>query len=155
MATAKKAVPEGYHTITPMLTFDEARKALDWYKKAFGAQELGVALGPDGKVMHGEMQIGDSRIMVHDVHEGMGKSPSGYGGSPASLWIYVDDCDALFTKAVAAGGNAMVPLADRFWGDRWGVIADPFGYAWSVASRKEDLTNEEIRQRMPAPAGKA
>jgi len=104
MAKAKKAVPEGYHTVTPSLTLDNAVQAIDWYKKALGAQELSRAAGPDGKIMHAEILIGDSRIMVNDPMMGT-KGPKGLGGSPASLWIYVDDCDALFNRATSAGGK--------------------------------------------------
>src|SRR5436190_22634150 len=100
MAKAKSAVPESYHTVTPQLTLDNAAQTIEWYKKALGAEELGRHVGPDGKVAHAELRVGDSRIMVNDVM--MGKGPKGYGGSPATMWIYVEDCDALFNRAVAA-----------------------------------------------------
>src|SRR3982074_1125116 len=102
MAKAKKAVPEGHHTVTPQLTLDNAAQAIDWYKKALGAEEVSRAVGPDGKIMHAEIRIGDSLIMLNDTMGG-GKGPKAIGGSPASLWIYVEDCDALFSRAVAAG----------------------------------------------------
>src|SRR5256885_17237899 len=108
MAKAKRAVPEGYHTVTPALILDDAAAAVDWYKKALGAEELARALGPDGKIMHGEIRLGDSRVMVNDAMMGM-KGPQGHGGSPASLWVYVDDCDALFNRAVAAGAKVLMP----------------------------------------------
>jgi PhnB protein len=153
MAKAKKAVPEGYHTVTPQLTLDNAAKALEWYKKALGAEEVTRALGPDGKVMHAEIRIGDSRIMVNDAMGG-GKGPRATGGSPASLWLYVEDCDALFNRAVAAGAHVdpgpMGQLMDQFWGDRSGTFTDPEGYRWTIASHKEDLTPQEIGQRMEA-----
>jgi PhnB protein len=153
MAKAKKAVPDGFHTVTPQLTLDDAAKAIDWYKKALGAEEKARALGPDGKVMHAEIKIGDSLIMVNDVMGG-GKGPKTMGGSPASLWVYVEDCDALFNRAVAAGANVapgpMGQLADQFWGDRSGTFTDPHGYQWTIATHKEDLTPEEIDQRMNA-----
>src|SRR2546422_7122029 len=104
MAKAKKAVPEGYHTVTPQLTLDNAAQAIDWYKKALGAEEVARATGPDGKIMHAEVRIGDSRIMLNDVVMGS-QGPKAIGGSPASLWVYVEDCDALFNRAVAAGGG--------------------------------------------------
>jgi PhnB protein len=150
MATkATKAVPEGYHTVTPSLTLDNAAAAIEWYKKALGATERARALGPDGKIMHAEIQIGDSRIMVNDPVMDM-KGPNGFGGSPASLWLYVNDCDALFNRAVAAGARVlpgMGELKDQFWGDRSGSFADPYGYQWTVATHKEDVTPEEMQER--------
>ena len=104
MAKATRAVPEGHHTVTPHLVLDNAVEAIEWYKKALGAEEMGRAMGPDGKVMHAELRIGDSRIMLNDAMMG-GKGPKALGGSPASLWLYVDDCDALFKRAVAAGAS--------------------------------------------------
>ena len=153
MAKAKKAVPEGHHTVTPHLIMDNAAKALDWYKKALGAQEVARAAGPDGKIMHAEIRIGDSLIMLNDEMGGA-KSAKAFGGSPASLWVYVDDCDALFNRAVAAGAKVppgpMGAMADQFWGDRAGTLTDPHGYTWTIATRKEDLTTEEINTRMDA-----
>jgi PhnB protein len=146
MAKAAKPVPEGYHTITPSLTLDNAATTIDWYKKAFGAVEVGRHLGPDGRVVHAEITIGKSRIMMNDVMMG-GKGPKAYGGSPASLWIYTEDCDALFNRAVSAGAKVQMPLADQFWGDRGGCVADPEGYSWWIATRKEDLTDAELQQR--------
>src|SRR5438874_11559051 len=152
MAKAKSAVPEGFHTVTPQLTLDNASQAIDWYKKALGAEEMGRAVGPDGKILHAEVKIGDSRIMLNDP---MGnKGPKAFGGSPASLWVYVEDCDALFNRAVAAGGNVqagpMGQMTDQFWGDRSGTFTDPHGYRWTIATRKEDLTHQEMEQRQAA-----
>jgi PhnB protein len=150
MAKAKSAVPAGLHTITPQLTLDNAVEAIEWYKKALGAEETSRAAGPDGKILHAELRIGDSRIMVNDAMMG-GKGPRALGGSPASLWIYVEDCDALFNRAIAAGGQiahgAMGQMQDQFWGDRSGSLIDPSGYTWTIATRKEDLTPEEMHQR--------
>jgi uncharacterized glyoxalase superfamily protein PhnB len=146
MAKAAKAVPDGYHTITPQLALDNAAQTIDWYKKALGAEEMGRSVGPDGKIMHAELRIGNSRIMVNDVMQG-GKGPQALGGSPASLWLYVDDSDALFNRAVGAGANVQMPMADQFWGDRAGAVADPAGYTWWIATRKEDLPPAEIHQR--------
>jgi PhnB protein len=146
MAPAKKAVPEGYRTVTPQLTLGDAPKAIDWYKKALGAEELSRSTGPDGKVMHAELKIGDSRIMVNDEIMG-GKGPKAYGGSPASLWLYVEDCDALYNRAVAAGAKVGMAPSDQFWGDRWASISDPEGYTWSIATRTEDLTPDEVQRR--------
>ena len=104
MAKAKSALPEGFHTVTPQLTLDNAAQAIDWYKKALGASEVSRAVGPDGKIMHAELQIGNSKIMVNDAMMG-GKGPRALGGSPMSLWLYVDDCDALFNRAITAGAK--------------------------------------------------
>jgi uncharacterized glyoxalase superfamily protein PhnB len=146
MAKAARSVPEGYHTITPQLTLDNAARAIDWYKKALGAEDVSRSQGPDGKIMHAELKIGNSRIMVNDVI-GDSKGPKAFGGSPASLWLYVEDADKLFNRAVSAGAKVQVPLADQFWGDRGGAIADPEGYTWWIATRKEDLTTAEMHQR--------
>ena len=149
MAKAKSPIPEGFHTVTPHLTFDEGAQAIDWYKQALGAEEKSRALGPDGRVIHAELQIGSSRIMLNDGMGG-GKSPERLG-SPISLWIYVEDCDAFFSRAVAAGAKVppgpMSQLADQFWGDRSGTFTDPYGYQWTVATRKEDLSREELDRR--------
>ena len=149
MAKAKSPVPPGYHTVTPQLTLDNAAEAIEWYKRALGAQEFGRAIGPDGKIMHSELRIGDSRIMVNDAMMGF-KGPLAMGGSPAALWIYVEDCDTLFNRAVSAGAKVlpgMGALADQFWGDRSGTFTDPHGYKWTIATHKEDLTPEEMQQR--------
>ena len=150
MAKAKSAIPEGLHTITPQLTLDEAAPAIEWYKRALGAEETSRAVGPDGKILHAELRIGNSRIMVNDAMMGA-KGPKALGGSPASLWVYVEDCDALFKRAVGAGaqpaGGPMGQMQDQFWGDRCGALVDPEGYTWTIATRKEDLTREELQQR--------
>lgn len=146
MAKAKRPVPEGYHTVTPALVLDNAAQAIEWYKKALGAEELSRSLGPDGKIMHAEIRIGDSRIMLNDPVMGS-KGPKAIGGSPASLWLFVEDCDALFNRAVGAGAQVKMPLDNQFWGDRCGTVADPHGFSWSIATRKEDLTRQEMDQR--------
>ena len=146
MAKAAKPVPHGFHTVTAHLVLDNAAQAIEWYKTAFGAEEIGRHLGPDGKIMHAELEIGDSRIIMNDVMHGM-KGPKGYGGSPASRWLYVDNSDEVFNRAVGAGGKVQVPLGDQFWGDRGGAVTDPAGYTWWIATRKEDLTPAELEQR--------
>jgi uncharacterized glyoxalase superfamily protein PhnB len=150
MAKAKSAIPQGLHTITPQLTLDDASAAIDWYKKGLGAEETSRAVGPDGKILHAELRIGNSVIMVNDAFMG-GKGPKALGGSPMSLWVYVDDCDALFNRAIGAGGTVapggMGAMQDQFWGDRSGSLIDPSGYTWTIATRKEDLTREEMQQR--------
>ena len=150
MAKAKSPIPEGYHTLTPHLIFDNAAQAIDWYKKALGAEEKARALGPDGKVMHADLQIGTSRFMLNDAMGGA-RSAKAFGGSPIGLWVYVPDCDAVFNRAVGSGAQVepgpMGELTDQFWGDRSGTFTDPFGYRWTVATRKEDLTREEMDRR--------
>lgn len=149
MAKAKRAVPEGYHTVTPQLTLENTAQAIDWYKRALGAEEISRAAAPDGKIMHAEIRVGDSRLMLNDEMGG-GKSARAFGGSPMSLWVYVDDCDAIFNRAIAAGAQVSGPmgrLTDQFWGDRSGTFKDPYGYQWSIASHKEDLTREEMEKR--------
>ena len=153
MAKAENAVPTGHHTVTPQLILDNAARAIDWYKNALGAEEVARVAGPDGKIMHAEIRIGDSLIMLNDEMGG-GKSPKAIGGSPASLWLYVQDCDALFKRAVAAGASVrpgpMGELTDQFWGDRSGTFTDPHGYQWTIATHKEDLAPEEMKRRMDA-----
>jgi PhnB protein len=146
MAKATSPVPKGYSTVTPVLTLEDSRKAIDWYKKALNAEEQSVSAGPDGKVMHAAIRIGNSYLMLHDEMMGS-KSSRTLGGSPIDLWLYVDDCDAVFKRAVDAGATPKMPVSDQFWGDRWGVFTDPFGLEWSVATHKEDLTREEIEAR--------
>jgi len=149
MAKAKSAVPDGLHTVTPQLTLDNCAQAIDWYKKALGAEEVSRAVGPDGKIMHADLRIGNSRIMVNDAMMG-GKGPQALGGSPASLWIYTEDCDTLFNRAIAAGAQVAGPMGkmtDQFWGDRSGTFNDPHGYRWTIATHKEDLTHQEMEQR--------
>lgn len=153
MAKAKRAVPEGFHTVTPALTLDDAAKAIDWYKRAFGAEERSRAVGPDGKVLHAEIRIGDSSIMLHDAMMGA-KSAHALGASPIGLWVYVDDADTLYNRAKSAGAKPadgpMGQMSDQFWGDRCGTITDPEGYQWTIATHKEDLTQDELKQRQDA-----
>lgn len=146
MAKAAKPIPEGFHTITPQLVLDNGAQAIDFYKNAFGAEEINRHLGPDGKIMHAMLKIGDSVIMMNDAMMGS-KGPKGHGGSPASLWLFVNDCDALFKRATGAGATVQVPLADQFWGDRGGAVTDPEGYTWWIATHKEELTPDEMEQR--------
>lgn len=150
MTKAMNPVPAGHHTVTPQLTMDDAARAIDWYKQALGAEEVARAVGPDGKIMHAEIRLGDSLIMLNDEMGG-GATPKSLGGSPAALWVYVPDCDALFDRAVAAGakvwGGAMGAMRDQFWGDRCGTFTDPHGYMWTIATHKEDLTPQEMEQR--------
>jgi PhnB protein len=146
MARAATPVPAGFHTVTAHLILDEAATTIDWYKTALGAEELSRSIGPDGRVMHAEIKIGDTILMVNDAMGG-GKTPKALGGSPASLWVYVADGDALFGRATGAGAQVVMPMMDQFWGDRTGTLADPSGYQWTIATRKEDLTPAELNHR--------
>jgi len=150
MAGNVKAVPQGYHTITPHLVIKGAEKAIEFYKKAFGAEVRGgVFKTPDGKVMHAELKIGDSAFMLADEFPGMGdcSSPQTLGGSATTLNIYTDNVDQLFDRAVKAGATATMPLANQFWGDRYGHVKDPFGHVWSLAQHVEDVAPEEMERR--------
>lgn len=147
-----KPIPEGYHSLTPYLIVEGGAKALDFYKKAFGATEL-FRMEHEGKIAHAEMKIGDSPFMLSDEHPEMGyKSPKSIGGSAVGLMIYVDDCDAIFKQAIDAGGTEKKALQDQFYGDRSGTLEDPFGHIWTVATHKEDVTPEEIDKRLAAMA---
>ena len=152
MATKAKAVPEAFHTVTPSLVVRDASRAIDFYKRAFGAQETMRMPGPGGKgVMHAEIKIGDSVVFVSDEFPGMGcRSPESLGGSTAMLHLYVEDVDAAFQRAVQAGAKAAMPVADMFWGDRYGKVSDPFGHEWGLATHKEDLPQEEMAKRADA-----
>ena len=146
-----KPVPDGYHTVTPYLIVNGAAAAIDFYKRAFGAEELFRMPTPAGKVGHAEIQIGDSRVMLADEFPEMGaKGPVSIGGSPVHLLLYVNDCDAMFRRAVEAGGKVKRPLKDQFYGDRSGSIEDPFGHDWTIATHKEDLSPEEMNRRAAA-----
>ncbi|HEY9870856.1 MAG TPA: VOC family protein [Candidatus Obscuribacterales bacterium] len=145
-------IPRGFHTITPSLTVKDAEKAIEFYKKAFGAEQKEICLGPDGKsIMHAELKIGDSIIMLNDEYPDMGcRSPNSLGGSPVSLYLYVDDVDAWYARAVGAGATSVMPVADMFWGDRFGAVVDPFGHKWSIATHIKDMTPEEIARGQEA-----
>jgi len=146
-----KAVPEGYHTLTPHMTVRDAARAIEFYKQAFGAVERGVMKGPDGKIMHAELRIGDSICMLADEFPEYGSlSPLSTGGSGMGLHIYVEDVDSAFDRAIKAGASVEMPLSDMFWGDRYGKLADPFGHKWSIATHKADLSMEEMAEGMKA-----
>ena len=144
-----KPVPDGYHTLTPFLTVRNATRAIEFYKQAFGAVERGVMKGPDGKVMHAELKIGDSLIMLSDEFPEFGAlSPESIGGSAMGLHIYVDGVDAAFDRAVKAGAHVEMPVMDQFWGDRYGKLTDPFGHKWSIATHTKDLSMDEMKHGM-------
>ncbi len=144
-----KPIPEGYHTVTPFLTIRDAARAIEFYEKAFGAQARGIMKGPDGKVMHAELKIGDSIIMLSDEFPDFGAlSPQSLNGSPAGLHIYVEDADAAFDRAVKAGAQVEMPVMEQFWGDRYGRLQDPFGHKWSIATHVKDLSMDEMKRAM-------
>ena len=146
MGTTVTPIPAGYHAVTPSLTVKDSLKAIEFYKKAFGAKVLDVFPAPDGRgTMHATIQIGDSIIMMGDEMPQC-KSAETLGACPVSLYVYVPNVDAVFTQAVAAGATATMPVAEMFWGDRAGNLKDPFGYSWMVATHTRDLTKEEVRQ---------
>ena len=147
---AVKAVPDGYHSVTPYLCVGGASDAIAFYVKAFGATEIMRMPGPDGKLGHAEIQIGDSRVMLADEFPPMNfRGPKTIGGSPVHIHIYVQDVDALYARALAAGAKTLRPIADQFYGDRSVSVEDPFGHVWHLATHKEDLTPEEIAKRAP------
>jgi len=149
MASKVKPIPEGYHTATPYLILSDAAKAIEFYKRAFGAAELMRFAAPGGKIGHAEIKIGDSQIMLADEHPDMGyKSPTSLGGSPVSIMLYVNDVDATAAQAVSAGAKVMKPVQDQFYGDRSGTFTDPFGHVWHISTHKEDVPPEEMDRRM-------
>jgi PhnB protein len=146
-----QAIPTGYAGVTPYLIIRGAARALDFYKKAFGATELLRFGGPDGKIGHAEIKIGEGVVMLADESPERGhKSPQTLGGNAVSLLFYVPDVDAFFAKAVAAGATVRQPLADQFYGDRSGTIVDPFGHVWTIATHTEDVSEDEMQRRMAA-----
>ena len=151
MAGNVKAVPEGYHSVTPYLIIDGAAAAIEFYKKAFGAVEVMRMPAPDGRIGHAEIRIGDSYVMLADEHLEMGaRSPGTVGGSPVSLLIYVENVDQTVDRAVAAGAKLERPVENKFYGDRMGGLEDPFGHHWYVGTHIEDVTPEEMKKRMAA-----
>lgn len=149
MANTAQPIPDGFRTVTPHMTVKDGAAAIEFYKKAFGAEEIMRMPGPDGKgVMHAEIKIGDSIIMLNDEFPGHGpKAPTSLNGTSCTIHLYVTDVDAAFNKAVAAGAQPAMPVQDMFWGDRYGGVTDPFGHRWSVATHKEDVTPEECGKR--------
>jgi PhnB protein len=145
---AVQPIPESYNTVSAYLAVDDAEKAIEYYKKAFGAQETVRMNGPDGRIGHAELKIGDSHIMLSDPFpQSSTKPPTELGGTSASIFMYVEDVDAVVQKAVDQGATVTMEVEDQFWGDRFGSITDPFGHNWSIATHVEDLTPEEIEER--------
>jgi|ERR1019366_5106548 PhnB protein len=155
MPTQAKPIPQGHRSVTPYLTLNDAARAIDFYKRAFGAREVIRMDGPNGKIGHAEIEIGDSMIMLGDEMPGSGcRSPHSLGGTTAGIFLYVENVDTLFNQAVSAGAEVESPLADMFWGDRYGRLRDPFGHSWSVATHKEDVAPEEMAKRMQVATSK-
>ena len=143
-----KPIPDGYHSVTPTLTIKGASEAIEFYKKAFDAKEIYRFPGSDDKsIMHAEIRIGDSAIMLCDEIPHMGcLSPTSIGGPSGSIYLYVNDADSVFNKAVSIGAKPMLPMMDGFWGDRIGALTDPFGHRWTIATRKKEMTVKEIQK---------
>jgi PhnB protein len=142
-----RAIPEGYHTITPGLTMKNTAQAIDFYKAVFGATEIMRMPGPGGMIMHAEIRIGDSVVFINDEIPGMAVAPSGATLNPVYLFLYTEDVDAVFSRAVAANCNVTMPVTNQFWGDRYGKFNDPFGHSWGVATHVEDVAPEDMERR--------
>ena len=145
---ATKPIPEGYHTVSPYLAVDDAARAIEYYARAFGAKEVVRMDGPGGTIAHAELEVGDSRIMLSDPFpQASTQPPKELGGTTASVFMYVEDVDAVVKQAVDAGGKVTMEVADQFWGDRFGTVTDPFGHVWSIATHVEDVPEEEMAER--------
>jgi PhnB protein len=156
MASKVKSVPDGWHSVTPFLSVKDAARAVEFYSKVFGATELERLAEPDGKVNHAVLKIGDSIVRLSDdsskhaaewVAKGGSRSPQSLGGTPVHFYVYVDDSDAVFKRAIAAGAKEMEPVADKMWGDRMGALTDPFGHIWMIATHKMDVPFEEVAKK--------
>lgn len=150
MSPTVKAIPDGYHSLTPYLVIREADKAIEFYVRAFGAVETCRMPDPQtGKVMHAELKLGDSMIFLSEESPAYNaRSPQALGGSPVTIHFYVEDTDATMAQAVEAGATVVMPATDMFWGDRFGKLTDPFGHVWSIATHTEDLTPVQMEERM-------
>jgi PhnB protein len=147
MPNAVRPIPEGYHSITPQITCRDAAKAIEFYKNVFGAVELSRMPDPSGRIMHAELRIGDSRLMLNDEIPGMAVAPAPAPIHSHSLFIYTEDVDSVYKRAVKAGGRADMQPSDMFWGDRYGTFTDPFGHQWGVATHIEDVAPAEMQRR--------
>jgi PhnB protein len=142
-----KPIPDGFHTTTPSLVLSNSKEAIEFYKKAFDAKEIYQMPGPNGKCMHAMIQIGDSFVMMADEFPAMGsKSPTTIGGTAVTLHLYVQDADKIFNQAVKEGAKVEMPIMDAFWGDRYGVVTDPYGHSWAIATHQKDMSPEEMRK---------
>lgn len=144
-------IPKEYHSITPVLIVKNGDEAIEFYKNGFGVEERCCMKGPDGRVAHAELKLGDSVFMLSDEYPEMkSHSPETIGGSPVSMYVYVDDVDSIFNKAISAGAKILDPVKDQFWGDRHGRLEDPFGHLWSIATHKKDISDEEMKRAAEA-----
>lgn len=144
-----RPIPEGFHTITPHLVCDGAADALTFYAQAFGAQEVSRLPGPDGRIMHAQVRIGDSLLMLADDFPEYGSvGARALKNTPVYLHLYVEDADAAYARALEAGAKTLMPPADMFWGDRYGQVEDPFGHRWSIATHKRDMTPQQMKEEM-------
>ena len=145
---ATKPIPEGYHTITPYLAVDDASEAIEFYKRAFSAKEQGRMEGPDGKIAHAELEIGDSKVMLSDPFpQASTKPPKELGGTSVSIMVYVEDADALYKQAIDAGASSLMEPDTMFWGDRMSSVQDPFGHSWTIMTHVEDVSPEDMEER--------
>jgi PhnB protein len=148
---AVKPIPEGYHTLSPYLAVEDANQAIDYYKKAFGAKERVRMEAPGGAIGHAEIEIGDSVVMLSDPFpQSSTRPPKELGGSSVSVFMYVEDVDAVVKRAVDSGATVLMEVEDQFWGDRFGTVQDPFGHSWSIATHVEDVAPEEMAERAKA-----
>jgi PhnB protein len=151
-----KPIPEGYRSVTPYLVVKDCARAIDYYKKAFGAVEKMRMDGPEGKISHAELRIGDSMIMLSDEMPGSGmRAPQAANAPAVAIFLYVENVDKVFQQATSAGGKTEMPLADMPWGDRYGKLTDPFGHAWALATHKEDVSPQEMARRTKESMAKA
>ena len=148
MSNPVRAIPQEYHTVTPYLTCKNSAQAIDFYKSVFGAKEIMRMAGPDGKIGHAEIQIGDSRLMLADEFPGMSAAPTPGAKNPCGLFLYLENVDATFNRAVSAGAKVDMPLDNQFWGDRYGKLKDPFGHKWSIATHTKDMSQDEMKHAM-------
>ena len=154
MPNPVRAIPEGYHSISPSLTCKNAALAMDFYKSVFGATEVMRMPGPGGKIMHAEMRIGDSVIFLNDEFPGVAEAPASGAMGPIQLFLYTEDVDAVYNRAVSMGSKVTMPLDNQFWGDRYGKVVDPFGHEWGLAQHVEDVAPEEMKRRQDEMAAK-
>jgi PhnB protein len=147
MPNKVRPIPEGYHSVTPYLTVNSAARAIDFYQRAFGAKKIMQMDGPDGKISHAELKIGDSMLMLSDEMPRGNKSPQSLGGSTVGIFLYVENVDTVFNQAKSAGAKVDAPLEDMFWGDRFGKLTDPFGHSWALATHIEDVAPQEMKRR--------
>jgi len=148
---AVKPIPDGFHSLTPHIVVKGAAQAIDFYKKAFGAEEINRAALPDGSIIHALLRVGDSMLMLNDEFPQMNAmGPTSIGGTAVTLHLYVQDADKAWQRAVQAGAKVKMPIADMFWGDRYGIVSDPFGHDWSIATHTKDLTPDQIMTAMKA-----